>query len=176
MRPARQGALDGLCGLYAIINALEPAGVDAPRGSRLPHDMFRELTHGLGAVRLLAGMQDGLPVEDLVATTTLALHWLKAVHGFGLELSQPIAPGRVRSPRTFVETLRRYLDQPETAVVISYETGFSAHWTVALEVGSTHIMLRDSGGLSTLRIADFKRPGTGWRFRTADTLVLTRVS
>lgn len=176
MRTARQGSLDGLCGVYAIINALELAGVDAPRGSRLQRDMFKQLTHGLGAVGVLTAMQDGLQPEELVATTTLAFEWLKATRGFGLAVEQPLRAGRVRSTRTFVAAVRGYLAQPETAVVISYERGNGAHWTVARDLSSTHIQLRDSDGVSALRIADFQRHSSAWRFRPADTLVIRRVS
>lgn len=176
MRTARQGTLDGLCGVYALINAIELVGVEYPRGSRLPRDLFRELTYGLGAVGVLAAMQDGLHADELVATVTLAFEWLHTRHGYRLELSQPLAHRRLRSARSFLGELRGLVDQPEAAVIISYERPSFAHWTVVRALTSTELQLRDSGGLGTLRLADFRRPGSPWRFRPADTLVIQRVS
>lgn len=176
MRPARQGSLDGLCGVYAVINALDLVGVEAPRGARLHKDMFKQLTHGLGAVGVLAAMQDGIHAEDLEAAATLAFSWLHATWGFELAVSRPLASARVRSAVTFTRALQGWLAKPETAVVISYERAHGAHWTVAREVTRTELLLRDSDGVGALRLADFRRQGTSWRFRAADTLLIQRVS
>ena len=175
MRTARQGTLDGLCGIYAVINALELVGVEYPRGSRLPRDLFRELIHGLGAVSMLAAMQDGLTADELVATATLAFEWLHTRHGYRLEITQPLGHRRLRSTRSFLAELRTLLNKPEAAVIISYDGPTFGHWTVARALTSTELQLRDSGGLGTLRLADFRRPGTRWRFRAADTLLVQRV-
>ncbi len=55
MRTTRQGTFDGLCGVYAILNALDPAGFKRPRG-QLHAALFKELTYGLGSVSLLSAM------------------------------------------------------------------------------------------------------------------------
>ena len=175
MRTARQGTLDGHCGLYAVVNALELVGIDPPRGSRLHWDLFHQLSHGLGAVTLLASMQDGLEAHDLVAAATLAFRWLHAVHGFELAIIQPLRDRRLRSPRSFLAALRGFVDQPETAVIISYERGWYAHWTVVRALTSTKIELRDSGGVGALQLADFRKADSVCRFRTADTLLIKRV-
>ena len=175
MRTARQGTLDGLCGVYAIINALDLVGVDPPRGSRLYRDLFKEITHGLRAVALLAAMQDGIHVDDLAAAATLAFGWLHAVHGYQLEIGQPLRDRRLRSTRSFLAALRGYLREPETAVIISYERGWYAHWTVVRKVASTELLLRDSGGLGTLQLSDFDHPGCRCAFRMVDTLLIRRV-
>lgn len=174
MRTARQGTLDGLCGLYAVVNALDLLGVDPPRGSRLHRDLFQELAHGLGAVALLTGMQDGIDAGDLLNAATLAFAWLKATHGTELAVSRPFLRRRVRSPRTFVRELRGYAQQPDTAAIISYERSRFAHWTAVREVNATHLTLRDSDGVGVLRIEDFA-VGTNFRFRMADTLVIRRL-
>ena len=175
MRTARQGTLDGLCGLYAVVNALNLVGVDPPRSSRLHHDLFKELAHGLGAVALLTGMQDGIDAGDLLNTCVLAFDRLKAVHGVEVTVTRPFLTWRLRGVRRFTQEVRALAAQPETVVVISYERPGFAHWTVVREVGSTRIALRDSGGIGALRLADFDPKRGSWRFRMADTLVIRRV-
>ena len=151
-------------------------GVEYPRGSRLPRDLFRELTSGLGAVGVLAAMQDGLNADELVATATLAFEWLHSRHGYQLELSQPLAQRRLWSARSFLAELRGLVDRPGAAVIISYERPTFAHWTVVRALTRTELQLQDSSALWTLRLADFQRPDAPWRFRAAVTLLIQRIS
>ena len=63
--PYRQGQLDGLCGLYAIINAIRLATHD--RTDEFGHEVWRDL--------LLALISEA---ENVVGTATVARHRRKA--------------------------------------------------------------------------------------------------
>jgi hypothetical protein len=176
MRTARQGTLDGLCGLYAVINSLDLVGVAPGRGSKLHEKLFYQLVYGLGAVTLLQAMQDGVTAFELVNTTTLAFDWLEATYGVKLEISQPLLSSRIRSPQSFLRTLDGYLAKPETAVIISYTKPYTAHWTVVREISRTQMTLRDSSRGNYLELAEFRDSDSKCCFQIADTLLIKRVS
>ena len=80
MRTARQGTLDGLYGVYALINAVDLV-VHFERGSALPKELFTQLTHGLGASSILSSTTEGLNVFELERATALAFRWLSLAPG-----------------------------------------------------------------------------------------------
>ena len=172
MRPARQGSLDGLCGLYAVINALELAGVPSRRS--LQTELFIQLAYGLGAGALLSAMHEGLETYDLVRAAAVAFRWLSDNHGIALEAYQPFEGRRFRSVRTYRAALTKLVEHPETAVIISFKKPGFAHWSVAQEIDEHQIRLRDSGGMRALRLADFTLEHGPYRFRPADTVVIQR--
>jgi hypothetical protein len=171
MRAARQGSFDGLCGVYAIINALDPAGVSLRR-SQLHADLFKELAYGLGAVSLLAAMHDGLGRHDLLRTARAAFRWLALEYDIHLTVDAPYAKSRFNAPRDFLDKLRRHMAADDEAVVAYVITPGRDHWTVPTAVVGRKIVLRDSGGIASLPLPRLMAPNSGWSFSWPDTLVI----
>ncbi len=154
MKPAQQGAFDGLCGVYAIINALDLVGLQRRR-SALHTDLFIQLTHGLGASALLSAMYYGLEPSDLVRAADAAFHWLAIVYGPRLEISQPFLNRRFSRVPEYLQALAEYVEAPDSAALISFKRPGRSHWTVVKAMRGQTILLRDSAGLMELDSTEF---------------------
>ena len=147
--PARQGTFDGLCGVYAIINAvdlLEPR----PRRSHFHTDLFVQLTHGLGAAALLASMDYGVTPTELARAAKFAFEWLAITYDVRLEISEPFMGRRFTRTPPFVRALRQYVDPPRSVAVISLQRPGRSHWTAVRAMDGQTIRLRDSSGIADL--------------------------
>ena len=174
MRAARQGSLDGLCGVYAVVNALEPAGVNLSRS--MQRELFQQLTYSLGAAALLAAMHDGMDAFTLKGAADLAFGWLAARHDTSLEVELPfMGRRRFRSTGGFLRALRPLVEGADTAVIIAFRGRGKAHWTVVREFDGPDLLLRDSDGLTVLRAKDFTIGEGRWLFWPADTLLIRQV-
>lgn len=171
MRAARQGTFDGLCGIYAIINALDPAGVSLRR-AQLHADLFKELTYGLGSVSLLTAMHDGLELADLLRTARAAFRWLSLEHDIHLSVEAPYVSRRFKTAQLFIDQLRDHFKADGEAVVVYLVTPGRHHWTVPISVSGRKLLLRDSGGMTTLPLSKLLVPGTGWSLSWHDTLLI----
>ena len=172
MRPARQGSLDGLCGVYAVVNSLDLVG--APLRRPELREVFRQLTHSLGAVALLGAMNEGLDALTLLRAAELTFGWLAATHDVVLQTSLPFDGRRFRSAKGYLRALREHVNAPHTAAIIAFKTRSTAHWTVVQGMDGSDLLLRDSDGLRTLRTAGFEVEAGRRYFRPADTIVVQR--
>jgi hypothetical protein len=94
-RPLRQGDLDGLCGAYAVVNAVRLAALPY---RRLRHAacaaLFGELVDELAeAGRLRAFVTGGVGTGTLARLLRRAAAWLEAEHGLALEVRRPFRGG-----------------------------------------------------------------------------------
>ena len=169
MRPSTQGTFDGLCGIYAVLNSLDPAGLRRPR-SKLHRDLFVQLTHALPASKLRAAMHEGLAAEDLVRATRIASQWLLANHGIALALERPFKRRRFRDPLDYFNELAAIEKASACGIIFSFRTSSMAHWTVLSEVRARSLLLRDSIGWRGMELAKFVEGK--YRAYPADTLIL----
>ena len=170
VRAARQGSLDGLCGVYAVINSLEPAGVTLHRS--LQRELFQQLVYSLGASALLAAMHDGMDALTLQGAAQLAFGWLAATHDTALEVELPFNGRRFRSSAGFVRALRPLVAAPNTAAIIAFRGVRKSHWTVVRAVEGSTLLLRDSDGLTALDAREFGVSRGRRYFWPTDTLVV----
>lgn len=171
MRALRQGELDALCGIYALINAMEIAGVTGPR-SNLHRSLFAKLTRGLPYDRLQSAMHHGLDAEDLMSTGTRAFRWLRRSHGTKLSLSQPMRANENEDLSTFIDTVRAWTEQPDLAVIVNLHLPGLSHWTVVRRIRSQVMEVRDSSGLKTLELDRFSLTKGRFRFSANETLLV----
>jgi hypothetical protein len=174
MRAARQGTFDGLCGVYAILNALDPAGLRLPRGA-LHAELFEELTYSLGAVSLLSAMHYGLERDDLLRAARCAFRWLSTEHGIEMVVSAPYEDTSFETIDDFVRELRAQLRAGGKGLIVYVALPTRNHWTVPVQLVGDAMHLRDSSGLRTLPIPRSRRGGGSWRLSPADTLVIQRI-
>ena len=148
MKPLQQGNLDGLCGLYSLLNAARLAVPTLPR--RTCTCLFREGAHWLydrGAFPevLYAGMTIG---------KLMGLH--KAVFQPripGLRLKRPFIRSPPANTAEFWERLKTYAEQPGQGVIIGIGRPQLTHWSVVSGVTTAKVMLFDSNG-STYLVRD----------------------
>jgi hypothetical protein len=149
--PYRQGQLDGLCGLYAIINAIRLATRD--RTDEFSHGVWRELLLALisEAESVTAtAVVHGIGAKPLCELAKAAQRHLASEHGVAVTVS------RSRGPKHSFDGLIAHLaeltKQPATAVVVQL-AGDVRHWTVLRGVGKQALELLDSSGMERVKLA-----------------------
>lgn len=171
MRAVRQGDLDALCGVYAIINALEVAGVTGPR-SQMHRRLFRRLTCGLPPDRLQNAMHDGLDQDDLIKTSNRAFRWLRQAYGLRASLSQPLRGEEIDDLAVYVATVAEWTREPNLAVIVNVHLAGLSHWTVVRTVKGRAMEVRDSTTLKRLALDRFSLVRGRYRFSAPETLLL----
>jgi len=156
--PYEQGHLDGLCGLYSIVNAtrfaLRTAEFRRPYPSRTPRHlseaeaelMFLALIRGLVRTpRLFDAFINGINARELFVLLRLAAQWLRTRRAARLSASRPLSRrGPVRTNTVF-RCISNHLAEPGTAVIVGANPPWR-HWTVATQVAGSRLHLFDSCG------------------------------
>ncbi|MBS3652375.1 hypothetical protein KEU06_27675 [Pseudaminobacter sp. 19-2017] len=151
IQPFKQGQLDGLCGLYAIINAIRVALGEEERRYRRSdwEELFYELLctvdDEIGAVR---GVGCGLTTKSFHKAAHAAVEYMRDTHGVAISI------GRLIPPHT-KPTLRQVMRAIEAATagqaVVACLSGKLNHWTVCRRATAKSLILFDSS--SYLRLA-----------------------
>lgn len=173
MRPVKQGELDGLCGLYSIINAIELTGVRGPRGL-MHQQLFKRLVLSLPSDVAQNAIADGLNGADLIESSVRPFRWLARTCGLQLSLSQPWLDTSFTDMNEFLNALREQLRHADRAVIINLKAPSPWHWTVLKPLTAERMQVRDSGRLSTLSLDRFSLTAGSYRFSARDRLHLTR--
>lgn len=173
MRAVKQGQLDSLCGMYAVVNALEGAGVTGPRCA-LHKELFQRLTVSLPTARLKTAISSGMDSEDILDAARPSLRWLKRRYGIDLKIKRlEIAPTDL-SLEVFVSALRRTIDYDHMSAIVNVHLPGYSHWTVASRINNGRLVVRDSGTLKVLDLSRFSLDRGRYRFSADETLVLIR--
>lgn len=144
--PLRQGDLDGLCGVYAIVNALRWL---CPRFSAADaFCLFNTLFEARAQRPVrhpLAFIYRGLTRSALTLLVEAAMAWAATALGIHLEAAW-LAPHKKQRDR--LDTVWRHLERHlgEGAIAIIGIGKASEHWTVAVEINRSHLVLLDSDG------------------------------
>lgn len=148
VRPFRQGELDGLCGVYAVINAtrllcpeLDHADVAA---------LFRRLIRTLSRrrIRLPDAVALGLDIRTVRALAFAACEYINDELDIRLKTRRPHKTSHACRMHRFWRTLQAELGKGN--VVIVGLSGHLAHWTVAYRMTDKSMRLADSDGLKVL--------------------------
>jgi hypothetical protein len=160
-RPFRQGHLNGLCGIYALINAIRLATVDQLHLSNdewtgvFAH-LLAKADRKTGATNLVIG---GIGTRRLIALAHHAIDLLANEYGIELTISRPLIDLRRKSPRKLVAKLRHLAGQPASGILIRLNGSFD-HWSVISSVDDLHLNLFDSSCIRRIRV-DRCRTGHG---------------
>jgi len=152
LKPFRQGGLDGLCGVYSVINATRLAAWPTLRLTREPcNDLFSLLTADLNArTKLFKVLTNGS--RDFVVRRLLreADSWLRDRYGMRLRHRRPF-PEASFSRSRIAAILRRHLAEDHTSAIIGL-SGCLEHWSVVRAVKPKTILLFDSSGMKRLPV------------------------
>lgn len=168
-RPFVQGALDGLCGVYSIINGLawalhtHQSSVEKPalRTRRLTgresEELFATLVSALlKRKRRGAIIVDGLHSLDISYLLRESALWLREQHQTELDVVRPFYHRRRISTQSMLQRLRTHLSVPGGAAIIGIESPWK-HWTVAIGLNRVRVQLLDSDGLGWLSLGQNHR-------------------
>lgn len=171
MRPARQGDFDGLCGIYALVNALDLAGGKRPR-SPVHRRLFVALAEALPGGKLRTAIDTGLDGRDLVKAAALAFPAFKKSLGGSVSVIRPFRKATFKTNEEFVEAIADIMASGRSALILNVSTPAYDHWTVAASITSEAITLRDSGALKELRLARYTVRRGDYRIRPKETLLV----
>lgn len=166
-RPAafEQGTLDGLCGVYSIVNSIvwalrtyPPRERHKRNSKRLPSDVelgdlfVALLSHLVRGRRHLKPVVDGTDSTQLIRLLSKSSEWLGARRGLALVVRQPFHGKKCVATSNIAQTLARHLAKPGTAAIVGVEAPLN-HWTVVRQVARKRLLLLDSAGASHLSMA-----------------------
>jgi len=143
-KPLEQGNLDGLCGVYAVVNAIRLAAHPHRRLRAADgYDLFAALLAELAdAGRLRGFVSAGLGPRILARLLRRAGRWLRKRHGLALDVSRPFAKRDQPEPEKCLRVLAEHLARSGTAAIV----GSDEHWTVVRAVTPKRLLLADSNG------------------------------
>jgi hypothetical protein len=162
MAPARpwplvQGELDGLCGLYSIINSLtwglyslqisghRPRHQCSPLGQRETEQLFLSLITRLTRRHGTRSVVSGIHSLELARLLRHSAAWLSAKRDLRLTFMRPFYRRRRVTIGQVCQVLSNHLAGAGTATIIGLEWP-SRHWTVVIGVTTTRLALLDSSG------------------------------
>jgi hypothetical protein len=154
--PLQQGDLDGLCGAYALVNAvtrlLHNKGFDRDHANRL----FQRLCHTLHRrQRMPEAVWRGTHIDDIDGMLRTVRRFVRANFTVNLVVTRPFDHGIPRKKDTFFRVLSESfnsISERKVAVIGLDRPGF--HWTIATEVTGRSFRLYDSGRSKRLRYGD----------------------
>jgi len=142
MKPYEQGALDGLCAVYGIVNAARIiAGIDEPASKELfkriilyleqRHDLAQILTKGIGL-------------------TTIGGIFSKVVRGYIRHRSMPFKKYPDTPLDMFWNAMMEFLQGGERRAILIGLGGVYDHWSIVDSITDKQIRLFDSFKLKRL--------------------------
>lgn len=149
----RQGTLDSLCGVYAVINSTK--AMCDQHGRRLTRgackELFVELCNVLaGGGRLADALANGTTIRTFQQMTRAAHEWVADQQG--LQLKSVRAFGS--APSGLADYWDRLVDHTEqygNGSVLVGMSGKHNHWSCIRSISERNISLMDSDGIVSLR-------------------------
>ncbi|OAI07031.1 hypothetical protein A1353_08390 [Methylomonas methanica] len=142
-KPYRQGQLDGLCGVYAMVNAVDV--LCGPISKRHAKSLFLEILAFLESRGPIAEQCTyGIVVQDMAAI-------LKHVicKQYPIQRSKPFHGRPTVDKQHYLQTLDDFLQQPQTVVLTCIE-GYLNHWTLIERITDKALHCYDSYGIRFL--------------------------
>lgn len=151
--PWQQGQLDGLCGLYAAINAL--THVAAPLTSVDRRWATRLFKLGLGYIAdhvpLTVAVRDGIDPEPWAALVSHLTEYVAARLDTPFTVSLPFAGNPKVARDEWLDTARQTLDAGDALLFLL--AGQHRHYTMAARLTPRLLVLHDSAGLQHLQLS-----------------------
>lgn len=151
--PWRQGQLDGLCGLYAAINAL--AYVLAPVITVERRWAARLFKHGLARIAehvpLTTAVRDGIDPEPWVTLVTHLAEHIAAKLDVPITVTLPFASNAKVGRDEWFDLTRTTLDAGDALLLLL--AGEHRHYTMAARLTPRLLGLHDSSGLQHLQLS-----------------------
>ena len=145
-KPFQQGDMDGLCGLYSLLNSARCA--DPSLHVLTCKAMFRE---SLGWLQLNGYLPDvlysGVPVKALLSLHKRVIRKRRP----GLKLKRPFIQSRPTSNEEFWAAMAGLVTQPGRALLVGMFSRSWSHWTVIRRITARQVFLFDSGDLHWFR-------------------------
>lgn len=139
MKPLQQGDLDGLCGVYSILNALKTIGIrrSIEEWQDTLNQIIEHLQHHKKSSLFLT---DGITTPDISRILRDII-----VPQYGIHYHKPFHKNSELALHTFWQSLFAYLSEDKKRAAIFAIAGSDyGHWTVASYLSQRRITLQDS--------------------------------
>lgn len=173
----RQGDLDGLCGIYSIVNGLNLLFSVRPEPG-FSEDMFETVARAIPKKFYPDVLWEGMDCEILTRIARRAAGVLKERAGFKIEVAMPFAKRRFKSREQFLDAAAQAIQARYSVLILFVDwpkrDGGGSHWTVLRHIADNHLGLVDSGKQRRLplpRLGLGEGPGT--RIIPRNTVMLT---
>jgi hypothetical protein len=139
MKPLRQGDLDGMCGVYATINAIQflvPKARDYDFQNKL-------MVHIVGKIYTATDVTGGGDEIKLTKVFEYARGMVSSTLKIGLSMTNKGRTDRFKSP---ADAMAATFEMGRPGVFICGYEGRDSHWTVARGIINDRVLLFDSCG------------------------------
>lgn len=144
-KPYIQGALDGLCGIYAVVNAFKRlAWLSEEQCEMLFKELVIEISHKFPKAIWFGTTR--LDVEKMIASAIL---WCEKNTSAEIECLIPFARNELKSIRVWKRELSEYLEMPGTTAIVGFEHP-CYHWSVVDMTARNSLRFFDSQNLKRL--------------------------
>jgi hypothetical protein len=143
LKPLRQGDLDGLCGVYAILNALQWL-LPKARTTDYLTKLFDKI---IGAIYTIDNIKDGGEEPELKKVFQFVKEQVANDFGAAIEMTVLAdAADKFKRPDQAIESA--FADGSGGVLILGFE-GFDSHWTVVRGITTTEVILFDSWEYTT---------------------------
>lgn len=146
MRAFQQGSLDGMCGVYALINAVN---LVTPRPEEDFELMMKACVHAIHE-------QTATPyffVQGIGMHEMIQLFRMVVRPNFPIVYKRPFARNAGVSLNQYWKTCRAFLEEEHRAILLALATQEEQHWTVVSAMADKHLRLLDSGEWNAIKRA-----------------------
>lgn len=175
--PQKQGSLDGLCGLYSIVNGVNFLFQIRPAPG-FTSDLFQQVARAVPKRLYPDVLWEGLTFEELLAIARKTARFLKSEIDFDIEVEAPFARRRFTTREQFLEAVGDRIEARYSILIVWLEwaakDGGGAHWSVLRDFSQDRIRLVDSGGQRQIPLHRLAIRGErGTRIVPRNTIMLT---
>lgn len=155
--PSRQGVYDGLCGMYAITNAYQICGYDAPDDKNTLEKIFQTSCEALAEIRWPKTLWEGTSFGDMKNMIHKCNQYLECggpSKKFLIETYYPFWDGRdiPNSNKRYWKRLHKEFENENTCCgIVGVEEPWQ-HWLVVEPARHGKLLFSDSGDGSMYRV------------------------
>lgn len=154
-----QGDLDGLCGIYAVVNALNHL-LQNKTERALSESLFEAVLRAIPRRMYPEVLFEGLNVDELQKIARAAVKHLDQEWNIQVDVTRPFLRRRFKDQPSFLDELDLLEGEQVCSTIIGIDwNGVEGHWTVLKDISSDEVRLIDSAGVKVL-----KRKGTSVRW------------
>lgn len=136
-KPYQQGDLDGLCGVYALINAVDY--LCGPLSRSQARRLFKQiLVHLETKAPLASRCTHGIVINDIAGILKYIVCKQYPIQRFKPFHRQPGV-----NKQLYLQTLTEFLQQPNSIVFLALE-GYHGHWTLVYRITDKKLLIYDS--------------------------------
>jgi hypothetical protein len=136
-KPYRQGTLDSLCGVYALVNAVDY--LCGPLTSFQSRKLFRQILLHLDAKgSFVSHCTEGIMINEIASILKYVV-----CKQYPIKRYKPFHRQPGVNKQHYIETLRQFLAQPNTIVLLVLE-GYLGHWTLVQQITDKKLVTYDS--------------------------------